>query len=669
MLPFDFTCDGQSYRVERAPRAPRSLDNRGFELVTELERRALVQQWWALGHRGLVAELHALAYGHDATISPPGDADALAARLLERLCGPEASLVLLRRMPLPVQRDGAPSADDAEPLAGLGDDDDDAVAEDDHWIELAFVDADGVPMAGIACTVELPTGQRRSARSNDAGIVRVEDIPRAGRCVVTFDGPAVAGLAGPAATPPPPTPAGPADRTFVVTLVDELGQPIADATLRFTGTTATTATTDAQGRVELPDEPAETCYVELDHEALRDELRARWDVIRPGALAEDGDGTTVRMFGDPKPVLVFADEPHVVSVQPRVDRLVAKGLLFETSKAFLLPSALPAMRRVVDHYARLPDARVLVVGHTDQAGDAAYNAKLSCERAAAMAAFLCDDADAWLPFYEASTAGEKRWGAHEDSLMLAALPDFASKPAGASAVRWFQETRGLAVDGVAGPQTRRALVHDYMATDGTSLPAGAAVETHGCGESFPELVLADGQPAQENRRVELFFFRPELGIQPAPPGPTSGPGDPQYPEWVRRAINTLEEDVEDALASLSWHEGGEAVAAATFLIRRMGSDQSERRSAAADSHDLSALGNELHVELGLHHEGDLAPLRHRHRVDVGKLRAALRLHDPALLREALAVVLQGDAPLPLPPGELVPWVGEPIAIERPPGEL
>lgn len=196
MLPYDFTCDGQSYRLEQAPRAPRSLDNHGFELVSELERAALVNEWWALGHRSLVAELHALAHGNDGLPSPPGDGDELPAQLLERLCGAGASLLLLRRMPLPLRLDPVPAAEDAEALVGIGDDEDDehddAADEADHWIELSFVDADGVPMAGIACTVELPNGQLRRARSSDAGLVRVEDIPRAGRCIVTFDGPAAA---------------------------------------------------------------------------------------------------------------------------------------------------------------------------------------------------------------------------------------------------------------------------------------------------------------------------------------------------------------------------------------------------------------------------------------------------------------------------------------------
>lgn len=208
MLPHDFTCDGRSYRMELAPRAPRSLDNRGFELVPELERAALVNEWWALGHRSLVAELHALALGRDEL--PSGDADDLPAQLLERLCGEGASLVLLRRMLLPIRLDPVPAAEDAERLVGIGDDEDDehddAADEADHWIELSFVDADGVPMAGIACTVELPTGQLRRARSSDAGIVRIEDIPRAGRCIVTFDGSAAAGLDRPTPTAPRPEP-------------------------------------------------------------------------------------------------------------------------------------------------------------------------------------------------------------------------------------------------------------------------------------------------------------------------------------------------------------------------------------------------------------------------------------------------------------------------------
>jgi hypothetical protein len=102
-------------------------------------------------------------------------------------------------------------------------------------------------------------------------------------------------------------------------------------------------------------------------------------------------------------------------------------------------------------------------------------------------------------------------------------------------VRRYQETRGLSVDGIIGPDTRRQLVTDYMALDGTALPDDIEATTHGGGENFPADATPDGAPDQANRRVELFFFDGTLGIQPPPPGKNSPAGSKQYPEWVARA--------------------------------------------------------------------------------------------------------------------------------------
>src|SRR5262249_13404881 len=96
----------------------------------------------------------------------------------------------------------------------------------------------------------------------------------------------------------------------------------------------------------------------------------------------------------------------------------------------------------------------------------------------------------------------------------------------------------LSLDGVAGPETRRQLVAEYMAIDATSLPAGVEPVVHGCGENFPEDSLSDSPTDANDRRVEVFLFDAGLGVQPPPPGPNSGPGSPEFPEWVRRSQRT-----------------------------------------------------------------------------------------------------------------------------------
>ena len=79
-----------------------------------------------------------------------------------------------------------------------------------------------------------------------------------------------------------------------------------------------------------------------------------------------------------------------------------------------------------------------------------------------------------------------------------------------------------------------------MAIDGTSLPAGVSLTTHGCGENFPDVEeLPGGQDAQDrNRRVEQYFFDGHMGIQPPARSKNSQPGSSEYPEWVRRAQET-----------------------------------------------------------------------------------------------------------------------------------
>jgi len=156
-----------------------------------------------------------------------------------------------------------------------------------------------------------------------------------------------------------------------------------------------------------------------------------------------------------------------------------------------------------------------------------------------VAASLTDNVSALLTWYTVSD-DDKRWSSKEDQRMISGLPDFPTRPAGESPVRWFQRTRGLTVDGAAGIQTRRALVSDYMAIDGTSLPAGVSLEIHGCGENFPDAEeLPGGQDAQDrNRRVELYFFDGHMGVQPPARSKNSQPGSSEYPEWVRRAQET-----------------------------------------------------------------------------------------------------------------------------------
>jgi hypothetical protein len=180
---------------------------------------------------------------------------------------------------------------------------------------------------------------------------------------------------------------------------------------------------------------------------------------------------------------------------------------------------------------------LVIFGHTDTTGTAAINDPLSERRAKSVHAYLRDDVDFWLKQFDTSVPESQRWGDLEDFLMLTKTDGFVARLPLGDPISTFQEARGLQVDGIAGPQTRRQLITEYMAVDGTTLPPGLNVTVIGCGSNFP---LDDNgidldpnpsrpKPDQLDRRVELFFCNGE--VHDLPPK-TRG----AYPLWLKRAV-------------------------------------------------------------------------------------------------------------------------------------
>jgi outer membrane protein OmpA-like peptidoglycan-associated protein len=313
---------------------------------------------------------------------------------------------------------------------------------------------------------------------------------------------------------------------------------------------------------------------------LVDALKKRWKEIRGEAddawKAKEKNLVEVLFKEGKLPELELeAEKKHTFMVRPPVAVARLHGMYFDTNKCFLLPTAIASLKRLVETYELHPDSEVLIVGHTDTAGSEAFNLELSGDRAEAMKAFLSDDADAWLGWYDESVRESKRWGEHEDLQMIDALvpddefgegnhvsayqawhngeaPDARQEDQPRSRPDGWEE---LKVDGILGPKTRRQLILDYMNLDGTSLEDDVRVVTYGCGEYFP-LESEEGevnQDAKDNeevrfdRRVEVFFLARPFGILPPVPGVADGEsskkattapkGDKLYPEWRQRATH------------------------------------------------------------------------------------------------------------------------------------
>ncbi|HEY6559769.1 MAG TPA: peptidoglycan-binding protein, partial [Polyangiaceae bacterium] len=547
------------------PPAPqRLLDEAAFILRAELEMRHEHAEQVAL------EILSALGFGElDALVAPPplsnGIAEALADRLEreirqggrvhvealpERIVAPPAVPRPPPSPPLPRPR----QTDDTFYDVRFVDETGQGVGPFDVEFVLSDETRDvGVSSAGIALLEHV------TAMSAAVSVVEPADVDkaldprwqrfRAQRAAVesntteiVFAGQAISNIAVKPVVPnrvllKPPL------GTLFMELRDKTGKVLhADRAYTLEGPMSFEGKTDDQGRLLHTDVFPGDYTLRLTLEFF-DEADKRTDVHEsPAVVLGSGAGTPeVRMLG----------------AVPRA-LLAVLHFFFNTNKTFLLPTALSGLIQLRQLYVKSSPATLLVVGHADTKGGAAFNDALSLERAKSVIAYLKDDVDAWLANYDSGVDKQQRWGKSEDRMMLVALPDFPTKRRGEDAVRWFQETRGLTVDGKAGPRTRRQLITEYMALDGVSLAEeGIEIDAtpHGCGENFPvddAGVKLDEAPEDEkrdpgDRRVELFFFDSEFGIVPEPPGSNSKPGSTAYPKWCKGVTETHDISPGDAL--------------------------------------------------------------------------------------------------------------------------
>jgi hypothetical protein len=237
---------------------------------------------------------------------------------------------------------------------------------------------------------------------------------------------------------------------------------------------------------------------------------------------------------------------------------------FDFDSSFIKPEARGELAGLGALWNRIGQPPLSVFGHADPVGDDDYNKKLSGRRAVAVYAMLTRKPELWEELYSNPYKGDT-WSLRSIQSMLAALGKDPGPASGASAaattaaVRAYQTDKkgALAVDGIAGPETRRALFLDYMdlvCADASGAPLvftesnflargqdkGGKGDYQGCSEFNPLIVFSKAEDAaykkakdhtardaanQPNRRVLVFMFPPNTAIPPALwPCPRAGEG-------------------------------------------------------------------------------------------------------------------------------------------------
>jgi len=201
---------------------------------------------------------------------------------------------------------------------------------------------------------------------------------------------------------------------FEVTVVDPWGKPVSAVDLEFTYEgNRKKVTTPSNGKVRLPDIAASFGTARIVNlKAVRKAVRARWGkALQPSELPGGFENPgRIRLDAVDPTVSVENQAPSTIVLVKSLLRVRLLGMHFDTNKCFLRPSAMGGIQRVVTVYRKNASGELLILGHTDRAGDEAYNLDLSVERAEAVKAYLKDDVAAWEAWFEQGKPAQKRWG-------------------------------------------------------------------------------------------------------------------------------------------------------------------------------------------------------------------------------------------------------------------
>ncbi len=177
----------------------------------------------------------------------------------------------------------------------------------------------------------------------------------------------------------PTTPVQPATKPLVVDKQLEIGGYTSlDSGLTFTNY-SWTGSGEPETDVHIFADSSKISAVKVDR-------GGNWEVKGSLSLSPGKHFLTARMMGDEQKLLAESD-PYEFFIP---GTLTLENVQFEKVKDVILPTGKEALDEVVTKLAKIPDAHIIINGHTDWNGKKAFNQQLSEKRAEAVRQYLIE---------------------------------------------------------------------------------------------------------------------------------------------------------------------------------------------------------------------------------------------------------------------------------------
>ncbi|QQS06790.1 MAG: hypothetical protein IPK50_07780 [Fibrobacterota bacterium] len=191
------------------------------------------------------------------------------------------------------------------------------------------------------------------------------------------------------------------------------------------------------------------------------------------------------------------------------------GSLFDERKSFVLPAAIPGVRKVVERHVSSPRDLMVVVAPVAAGEDSS----LALRRAKALAALITNKWEDWLPWFAPEEPAKQRLGLREAQLVLAGLKLFKGQCSGLmdaeteAALRAFQQEPSgkaapIAVTGKLDSPTRKELLRAYFSQEGTTVAKSCLVRAVTRDRTSDE-------PTEAVPTLEVLFYTPRLDPEPS----------------------------------------------------------------------------------------------------------------------------------------------------------